>query len=693
MKAAITRDRFVLLVGESTAGKSRAAYEAMRELFAAHRLVEPAGRSATQAAVDAMLGEPQAVLWLDDIERFLGEGGLTGTALSGILAGKRHSIIATMRAEEYSYFNGSSPTVADANRSRDTIRQGWEVLRLATRIDLARPWSNAEIQEARRIDSGDPRIAEALTKVDHFGVAEYLAAGPQLLATWRDAWAPGAHPRAAALVMAAVDARRAGIHRPLSLDVLTQAHEAYLGQRGGHRLRPEPVADAIDWATTPLHATSSLLIPGGDGLLIAFDYLIDAIARESIPADALAAFIDAAQPEELKDIGRVAWSWDQLDQAETAFERASSKYSESRVERGYVIRERDGQAAQRLYLQKTVDELIGRLGYNHEDAIEARLSLAWDCGYGLSIRTPLRELKKLEEESRRAFEQFHPIMIHIRLGVGYWLAEGGEVAAASNIFLQLFHACLENLDEPNWLTYSVMMNYANCFVTGSQGQGIVDFYDDFESWMRNRRAPAQAITSLRYERARALQEAGWLDHALAGFQSILSDEERMHGHLNATTLNAHCELLKCLAAKGEHTQAIRRGKELLEECQAEAHATNINTQFIRLTIATMIGEAGDVAEAIRIIAELREERRRLYGEDQPEVRAMDHRLRYWTAVRLADEGLLARSAVELRQLSEDLMISSGINSELRKKVAESRSRVTMKMRKGQIDGSRRTTGP
>jgi tetratricopeptide (TPR) repeat protein len=275
--------------------------------------------------------------------------------------------------------------------------------------------------------------------------------------------------------------------------------------------------------------------------------------------------------------------------------------------------------------------------------------------------------------------RFHRVTLNLRRGVAYWLAKAGELEVSAQISLQLFHDCLDNLDESEWVTYAAMMNYASCFAATSSSQDIVDFYDDFDFWMRNRQAPAQAIMTLRYERARALQAAGLLDDALAIFRSILSDEVRARGRLNSITLNAYCELFKCLAAKGELDCAIDCGKKLLEECQAVAHSMSINTQYLRLTIAMMIGEAGDVAEAIRLVTELREERKRQYGEDQPEVRAMDDRLRYWAAVGLADGGFLARSADELRQLSEDLMISSGINSELRKRVLGSLGRITAKL--------------
>jgi hypothetical protein len=38
----------------------------------------------------------------------------------------------------------------------------------------------------------DPRIVEALTHADLYGVAEYMAAGPELVRDWEDAWSPAA---------------------------------------------------------------------------------------------------------------------------------------------------------------------------------------------------------------------------------------------------------------------------------------------------------------------------------------------------------------------------------------------------------------------------------------------------------------------------------------------------------------------
>ncbi|MFI9817875.1 hypothetical protein [Saccharothrix variisporea] len=665
LEEAISADRFVLLVGESTAGKSRLAYEVVRALLPDHRLVEPAGRDAAGAAVEAVLDSPRAVLWLDDVERFLGEGGFTGAGISAVLSARRHVVLATMRSEEYSYFRGGSSAVADATRSRETARRGWEVLRLATRIDLPRTWSAEEVRRARSTGSHDPRLAEALEQVDRFGVAEYLAAGPQLLTAWRDAWAPGTHPRAAALVLAAVDARRAGIHRPVDLDVLVRAHESYLRGRGGHRLRPEPVEEALDWATTPLHATSSLLIPHGDGQFLAFDYLIDAIDRVAIPEAALEAFVDGAQPGELRDIGQVAWQWGRLDQAELAYERASATWAEYRTDRGYVIAERDGRAAQSEYLHRSVDELTAQVGWDHEDTIGVRAGIAWDAGYGHDLRLSLRALHRLLPEAEASLGAFHPTTLNIRRGIAHWTGEIGETRRAATLYQRLVDDCLEHLDDQQWVTYASVLGYVAVVERGTTPGRAVELYDEVGAWMAARRAPADFVQTLRYQRTRQLGRAGRYDLALAEWESIVADEERRNGRFATRTLSAHQEWLSCTADSGDLGGALRAGRRLLDECVANGDVSGAALRALRFWISVWTGESGDVAEAVRVLRAIREEDVRRLGEDDPTVWAVDLRLRFWSAV---DRGRVRDAADELRRLHDDVVWAFGVSTTLAEKV-------------------------
>ena len=81
---------FVLLVGDSTAGKSRTAFEAVSGTLAGHVLICPSGRDAIAAAVGRAALERRCVLWLDDLERYLGAGGLTASQVGRLLTGQGH---------------------------------------------------------------------------------------------------------------------------------------------------------------------------------------------------------------------------------------------------------------------------------------------------------------------------------------------------------------------------------------------------------------------------------------------------------------------------------------------------------------------------------------------------------------------------------------------------------------------------
>jgi hypothetical protein len=385
---------------------------------------------------------PRSVLWLDDLERLLGYGGVTGSAVRDVLdaAGDERFIVATMRSEEYAKFSGRMATGLDGT-GREALRQGWDVLRSAARIELPRMWSAAEIARAR-CNRRDPRMVEAVGHAREFGVAEYLAAAPQLLAEWRDAWAPGTHPRGAAMVLAAVDARRAGVHRPLPMSTLRQLHEPYLQRRGGPRLRPETVEDAAAWATTPLYATSSLLVPVDDGFL-AFDYLIDAVAKERVPPEAMQVLIEFATPQEALDIGGIAWNWSLIGQAESAFRRAEAGgLFKGTQRRCSLIREDLGGCAAALsFAAEAVEWTTAVLGPDHPQTLEARELAAWETAIGGDTQAARRLLEDLATDSERTLGAEHKQALGMRYGVAEMTGLAGEQALAAQLYEDLACDC------------------------------------------------------------------------------------------------------------------------------------------------------------------------------------------------------------------------------------------------------------
>ncbi|ANZ40067.1 hypothetical protein BBK82_32540 [Lentzea guizhouensis] len=83
VRTALREGRHVLLVGDSTAGKSRTAYEAMRVELPGHVLVAPADAAELATELAGLTGtRTPHVLWLDDLHRYLGAGVLTARSVA-----------------------------------------------------------------------------------------------------------------------------------------------------------------------------------------------------------------------------------------------------------------------------------------------------------------------------------------------------------------------------------------------------------------------------------------------------------------------------------------------------------------------------------------------------------------------------------------------------------------------------------
>jgi uncharacterized protein len=269
LSTAAERGGLILLIGDSTAGKTRTAFEAMRRLFADYQVLIPL-RDSDFGPLARVLDDiaNRSLLWLDDLESYLRPGGLDPAVLTALIE-RRVPILATMRTEKYETYT-----------SRNQFAQfGSAVLNSVEPIEISRLWSATELN--RLAEQTDERLVEAATRHGPFGIAEYLAAGPSLLLEWHQASRVGGHPRGAALVSAAVDLARIGLRGPISEPILRRVHEHYLTKAGGPTLRPEPFDAALSWATQVRYGATSLLIPQeAQDTWQAFDYLVDAADRD-----------------------------------------------------------------------------------------------------------------------------------------------------------------------------------------------------------------------------------------------------------------------------------------------------------------------------------------------------------------------------------------------------------------------------
>ncbi|WTO37963.1 sel1 repeat family protein [Streptomyces achromogenes] len=279
LAAAAETGGLVLIRGDSTSGKTRAAFEAMIRVLPDRHLLQPRRHSSFGPCVEAARtlarrGE-HCVVWLDDLEHYLGPAQLDEVALRQlVLSGA--VLIATMRLSEHHRRAPRATGTAKGDDAYARIDLSDPVLKAAHVIDLHRKWSDGELARAGK--QTDPRLREALAHHQRYGIAEYLSAGPHLWNRWRNARYAGGNTRGHALVSVAIDLARAGLG-PVPIDLIASLHTDYLADEESAMLMPEPLDEAVAWATRDPLGVSRLLVPAGKDLWRPFEYLVDMVAQ------------------------------------------------------------------------------------------------------------------------------------------------------------------------------------------------------------------------------------------------------------------------------------------------------------------------------------------------------------------------------------------------------------------------------
>ena len=288
--AAAQRGGFVLLVGGSSVGKTRCAFEAVTALLPDWWLVHPTGPG--EIAALAAAPTPRTVVWLDELESYLdGEYGLTGGVIR-MLLNQGHSavIIGTLWPDRYTAYT-TVPLPGDA----DPYAREREVLKLAVVVRINPTFSPAEHDRACAAAARDPRLQVALEAAG-YGLTQTLAAAPQLVARWEDAQT--ADPYAWAVLTAALDVARLGARAPLSADLLRAAAVDYCTSQQQAEASENWFELALAYATGKLHGAAAALRPAGAGMgrlagYTAADYLIQYASRERRSARVPASTWDA----------------------------------------------------------------------------------------------------------------------------------------------------------------------------------------------------------------------------------------------------------------------------------------------------------------------------------------------------------------------------------------------------------------
>ncbi|MGI5243384.1 hypothetical protein [Dactylosporangium sp. CA-139066] len=269
LTAAAVEGGFVLLVGGSSVGKTRALYEAVRAGLREWWLLHPADAPAITAHAENPTPRT-VVVWLDELQRYLNHptGLLAGTLRQLITAGT--VIVATIWPDEYNIRTARPP-----GGQPDPYANDRELLGFARLIEVPETFSRAERRRGEALAGIDQRIRIALDTTDA-GFSQVLAAGPALIHRWEQA--PPTDCYGKAVITAALDAHRVGAHQPATSDFLNDAAPAYLTPVQQAIAPPDWLDRALAYATTEVRGAAACLAPVPAGMgrtagYITADYL------------------------------------------------------------------------------------------------------------------------------------------------------------------------------------------------------------------------------------------------------------------------------------------------------------------------------------------------------------------------------------------------------------------------------------
>ena len=247
--AADGRSGIAVLVGGSSTGKTRACWEALdllRGQDPAWRLWHPIDPSRPDGALAELAGiGPRTVVWLNEAQFYLApaEAGLGERVAAGLRELLRDPgrapvlVLATMWPRFWH---------ALAARADDGEDRHGQVRELLAGHDITVPAAFTPAQMSQLARAADARMALAARSAHDGEVIQFLAGAPELLARYRNA-----PPAAAALIDAAMDARRLGMGVGLPQAFLEAAAPGYLTDDQWDALGEDWLEQALAYTAVP----------------------------------------------------------------------------------------------------------------------------------------------------------------------------------------------------------------------------------------------------------------------------------------------------------------------------------------------------------------------------------------------------------------------------------------------------------
>jgi hypothetical protein len=244
-----SRSGIAVLVGGSSTGKTRACWEALallRDRPEPWRLWHPIDPSRPDAALRELPGiGPRTVVWLNEAQFYLdpAEAGLGERVAAGLRELLRDParapvlVLATFWPE---YWHSLTARPAEGEDRHPDARE----LLAGHDITVPAAFTSAQLQQLNQ--ARDARLALAARSAQDGAVTQFLAGAPELLSRYRNA-----PPAAAALIHAAMDARRLGSGPSLPQAFLEAAAPGYLTDDQWDALGEDWLEQALAYTAVP----------------------------------------------------------------------------------------------------------------------------------------------------------------------------------------------------------------------------------------------------------------------------------------------------------------------------------------------------------------------------------------------------------------------------------------------------------
>ena len=244
--SAVEHPLTVMLIGESSTGKTRACLEAVRACLPSWPIIHPSGPEELRRGFDSDLYLNEHVLWLDEAQSYL--DGKDSSQISDALTRMMLSdstlsiVIGTMWPKYWRDFTGPPP-----NNQPDYSVRVRKFLRLSNvkRIKVPDDFGKVPLTQLAQVARQDSRLNIALRSGGNsHRITQVLAGGVQLLDRYQNTLDP--HGRA--VITAAMDLCRLGYQSPITPSMLQDAVPGYLSARDR--------AVSVGWLATALEAAS-----------------------------------------------------------------------------------------------------------------------------------------------------------------------------------------------------------------------------------------------------------------------------------------------------------------------------------------------------------------------------------------------------------------------------------------------------